>query len=170
MNQKQREYLTGRIRDAYDEQRKSIEKERMRLPNLNNYLLAAFMDGSIEFGDLDQMRRNIKERVLAGGDKNAIVERRRDTWRDDDDGPNDMVVSIPVFELFKMPKDYAEARQKCEEHNRRVEERLKLLSAQFDTLVTKVNLGSDKALAGLIAEADSLVDISLMNSKLLLNA
>lgn len=79
MNQKQREYLTGRIRDTYNEQRKTIEKERRRLPNLNNYLLAAFMDGSIEFGDLETMRRNIKQRVLDGGEKNAIVDRRRDT-------------------------------------------------------------------------------------------
>lgn len=80
------------------------------------------------------------------------------------------MVSIPVFELLKMPKGYADALAEVEQHNAKVNERLKVLQAQYDTLVTKVNLGSDKALSSLIAEADTLVDISLMNSKLLLNA
>lgn len=172
MNQKQRDYLSGRIREVYNEQKKAIEKTRRPMPNLNNYLLASFMDGSIRFGDLDLLKAKIRERVLAGGDENMIVT-KRDRYRgynDDDDGANGHVVAIPVDELFVMPQEYVDALGQWEQHNNNVGARLEELRAKYDTLVTKVNLGSDKALSNLIAEADNLVDISLMNSKLLLTA
>ena len=164
MNQHQRKYLTDRIDQVWRSQKDAIEEHRTDKPSLNNHVVAAFMDGSIRMKKLGDIGAYLRERVLSGD--NEVIDNGYSRHRDKE---VDMV-KLPFDQLFETPPTYIEALAKWQKHDDELEAKLATLTAQRDTINMKVNIGSDKALASLIAEADNLTDLTLVNNKLLLNA
>lgn len=74
--------------------------------------------------------------------------------------------TIKIKDIFVIPKDYEalweEYYKKCEEINKEIQQ----IQIESDTLVTRIQLASDKTLQKMIAEVDDMGDISLMDTKL----
>ncbi len=64
MNQRQRDFLLNKIDQKYRDERDALEEMRPELPSLNNYLIAAFLDGTIKFQNMEQFKKKFIERTV----------------------------------------------------------------------------------------------------------
>lgn len=145
MNQKQREFLIDRIQRTCRQQEDTLKEGHRPRPSLNNYMVAAFMDGSVQFNDLDVLKEKMRQRVLRSGTEDAIISSgSRHYSRRNDDEKN--FCEIEAEELFVMPPAYLEALAEYEREQQAIDDKISLLHAQRDTIVMKVQLGSDKVL------------------------
>ena len=67
MNQTQREFLIKHIERRYTETVREIKERKPVKPSLNNYLVAAVLDGSFQLQEVEVLRAFIREAVLALG-------------------------------------------------------------------------------------------------------
>ncbi len=168
MNQKQREFLIDKVRENYKAE--SHGKEKPEKPSLSNYIIAAVLDGSLQLRPADHMKAVIKKRVLKMSEKDNSMfgsSRRAGRYDDDDD---DQIFEISPKDFFELPEDYLKAWKEYEVALREYNKWSKDLSAMRDTLVLKIQIGSDKILDKLIEEADNLADLSLMQTQLILKS
>lgn len=170
MNQKQREFLIERVNKTFDAQVREINAEKTKAPSLNNYLIAAFLDNSIQFNDIDVLKNKIREQVLKMGSGNVLIHENKERYLMGNDvfaGRN--TCEVIAEDLFIIPESYKIA---LEEYNSKMEEirkRVNALQAQKDTIILKIQIGSDAILDKLISQADNLADLSLMNNHLLIS-
>ena len=59
MNQQQREYLIKQVRSEAEKKIRPLKASIPSKPSLNNYLVAAFLDDTIKFADLNELKRKI---------------------------------------------------------------------------------------------------------------
>jgi len=165
MNQEQRKFLIERVNKTFQNQSNKITAKKLERPSLNNYLVAACLDDSIQFASLDKLRKKIKEAVLRYGPDDKLVHENSRTWNSKE---KDRTVSVSPEDLFVIPEAYkkafAEYQHEAEIQKRRLEE----LEAQRDTIILKIQIGSNQVLDKLIGQADNLADLNIMNSQLLL--
>lgn len=168
MNDKQREYLLKSVTTVYSNQVDALRKKRVKKPSLNNYLVAAFLDGSIEFADIENLKAKMREAVVKMPDQAQLVELDRKSY-----GENQVEtenVKVPVKLIFKIPQAYQVELAKWQAQEGIIDKDIAELTAQLKTIEVKIHLGSNTQLDKLIAEADNLGEISLINSKLMLTA
>lgn len=174
MNQKQREFLLDAIDKQYRRESESLRDRRPRAPSLNNYLVAAILDGSFILKDPSEVRDIIRTRVRELGKGDTLTHASRDMWgrkrhRDDEDDTE--MLHIPALLLFDAPPGYVEARREFEAKLADWEREEKALEAAHNAMRIKIQIGSDKALASLVDQADTLCSLSLADSsRLLLSA
>lgn len=168
MNDKQREYLIKNVRETFEVERKLIEAKRVKKPSLNNYLIAAFLDNSIEFADIEKLKAKMREDVIKmPSDAKLIEVKSKNGWSNDEvEGDQ---VKIRVDLIFKIPEAYKKEYDLWEKSNSKIDKDLRDLAAQLKTIEIKINLGSSKQLDSLIDEADNLGQLSLIKSKLMLS-
>jgi hypothetical protein len=167
MNQKQREFLIKRIETTAKEMRDRLNAERPRPPSLNNYVIAAILDGSIELQPFESIQRHVKELVLRLGPSDALVNRRRDRWHDEDTAIENEI-TLDAEQLFILPGRYREALAEYEIARADWERRADEAEAVKETLILKIQIGSDAVLNRLIEQVDNLHDLQVVNSRLLL--
>jgi hypothetical protein len=166
MNQHQRKFLLETIETQYKTERDALNRREPREPSLNNYLIAAVLDGSFAMRDPAHVRDAIRERVQnLGKDESLIGSRSRYGERLDD-----ATVTLPAVLLFEMPAGYAKALADYEEAHRAWAEEAKALNASIMAMRLKVQIGSDKSLDALVQQADTLCSMSLTASNKLLLA
>lgn len=172
MNQTQRQFLLTAIESQFKKECSVLKEKRPTAPSLNNYLVAAVLDKSFKLQPAEHVRKAIHARVLSLGQKDTLVERKSDRWgRDDeDDEKQPFHMTIPADVIFEMPKGYEMARAQYEEQKEEWDKKMAALSASFEAMKIKVQLGSDKALGALVDQADSLCSMSLTASSKLLIA
>lgn len=169
MNQKQREFLEKHIQKQCAEQLELLNKQRPKKPSLNNYIVAAILDGSFEVQPFEHIRERIRGRALELGAGETLTE-SSDKWirsrrhRDDDDEEDE--VKLAVDDVLVLPPAYIEARAKYEAELKEWEQKLNQIEAIKTTLLLKVNIGSNETLGKLIAQADNLADLNLINNQL----
>ena len=103
MNKDQRNFLVDTIRGTYQTERKAIESQRKKKPSLNNYLVAAFLDGTIQFNSMDALKEKMRRRVLEMGHDQQLLHRDRNRWANDSEEDED-VVHLSADELFVLPE------------------------------------------------------------------
>lgn len=166
MNQKQREFLIDQVNKNY--KRESEGLKRPVAPSLNNYITAAILDGSFKIKDAEAIRKVIHDRVLKLGKKSSLLgNMSRSRW-DDDDDDGDEVIELKAKDFFEIPAGYVIEWERYEREKRAYEKTAKDMLAMRDTLLLKIQIGSDKVLDRLIEEADNLADLSLMQTSLIL--
>lgn len=164
MNDKQRDYLMTTIQNTHRKEVDSLRAKKRSKPSLNNYLVAAFLDNSIKFNDIEKLRGKIRNHVIKMGAKNALIH-SSDNWRDE--GKElDEFVKVPAADLFILPEAYVTELKIWEKENREIDKQIQLLEAQLKTIEIKIRLGSNAVLDKLILEADNLGEISLINTRL----
>lgn len=167
MNQKQREYLIGAIEKQFSREKKKLDDKAPKEPSLNNYLVAAVLDGTFKLKSADELRASIRETVLNLGKDDAFVGKERQTWHSG--AAREAVVTLPAATLFDYPDNYRAAREKYEKELAAWQEETEKLEAALNAMKIKVQLGSDGALSQLINQADQLCTMSLTaSSKLML--
>ena len=108
MNNDQRKYLIQQSMRAHDRAKTKIE--RPSPPSLNNYLVAAVLDDTIQFVDIEKLKANIRQMVLDMGPSDAFIKGRSHRWNrhDDDDDDDIFQLSILAEYIFVFPPAYGE--------------------------------------------------------------
>ena len=76
MNQDQRKYLVAAVEKQGCLQRKKLQDQLTVKPSLNNYLTAAFLDNSIQFADIGELKKKMRI-YLVDKSQNKISKRTR---------------------------------------------------------------------------------------------
>jgi hypothetical protein len=169
MNQHQRKFLLEAIEKQYKLEINALRERKPKSVSLNNYLIAAILDGSFVMKSQDTIRDAFRQRVRSLGKGKALVSTAEDRWgnREKD---NEDVIQIPVDVLFEYPAEYAVERAKYEQALKVWEEEMEALEASINAMRIKVQVGSDKALEALVDQADAICTMSLTASNKLLGA
>jgi len=169
VNQDQRNFLIKRVDKTFlkqkDELERSLEKEP---PSLNNYLVAAFLDGTIEFNDIENLKVKMKETVLKYGASDKLVKEKRERWENNGAYKNKNTCEVITEDLFIIPEAYKKALSEYESSQKIINDKVHLLEAQRDTILLKIQIGSNAVLDKLITQVDNLADLNIMNSQFLL--
>jgi hypothetical protein len=164
MNQHQRKFLLEAIEKQYKTERDKLRAQAPKEPSMNNYLIAAVLDGSFVMHDQSLVRDALRERVRnLGKDESLLSSRSR--WREDDESN---VVTLPADLLFELPGGYAKALEEYEVALSKWTEEMEALDAAMGAMRIKVQIGSDKALEALVDQADKICSMSLTASNRLL--
>ena len=166
MNQKQREFLIAEIEKNYKNQVEELNEQLINAPSLNNYLVAAFLDNSIEFAELNQLREKLRDKVIAFGTEDSLIIKNNAFGRRYQTTSH--LVSIQAEHLFVIPQNYKLALSKYNEIRKKVNKQIAELTAHRNTIIYKLNIGSNASLENLITEVDNLSDLSIMNTQFLL--
>jgi len=172
MNQDQRKFLIGQVSNTCREQTDDLEKQKPKQPSLNNYLIACFLDNTIEFQDLSPLKDKIRERVLKMGREDVLIEENNDenNWysgrRKNKESKN--YTKLIAEEIFVIPETYKEAFKEYQDKTAEIDDKIKTLNAQLKTIVMKIQIGSATTLDKLIAQVDNMADLNIINNQLLL--
>jgi len=161
MNQAQRQYLVEQIDFIYRKQVEVLKDQIPKKPSLNNYLIAAFLDNSIEFADIDQLKKLMRERVLKFGSGDALIESEESYRR-----KSLSYVQLVPEELFIIPEAYQKELEQYEHIKDDIEKQIADLEALKRTLIMKIQIGSAKALDNLVEQVDNITDLKLTNFQL----
>lgn len=165
MNQHQRKFLLEQIESQYKAEKSELNKRRPVAPNLNNYLTAAILDGSVVMRDAAGVRDAIRKRVRDLGKTESLMV-GSDRWGSEEH--YDMI-KLPAVVLFELPDSYNVVLKQHEEALEKWNSEMRALESSINAMRIKVQVGSDKALAALVDQADQLCSMSLTaSSKLLL--
>lgn len=168
MNQTQRDYLIKQADRTYRRQSDALEEQEPTRPNLNNYLVAAVLDGSFALQPVDAVRETVRLKVLALGPSDALVDgysygRSRRKVEE-----NENTVTLPAEKLFIVPIAYSEALSVYEAAKAAWKREKEQLEEIMETVKLKLQIGSAKSLEKLIEQADNLADLNIVNTNLLL--
>lgn len=160
MNQAQRNYLIKKIQDTADAKRKQLEASIPKMPNLSNYLLHAVLSGTIEIQTTERLHEIIKQKALKAGDgDNWLSDSRR--W-----DSTSSLVSFKLIEFFIIPEEYSALYNEYKDAHDSIRSQIHSLNIQVDTLITRIQLASDKVLQTMINEIDDMGNLSLYDTKL----
>ena len=165
MNQHQRKFLLEAVEKQYTKERDTIRKREPKEPSMNNYLIAAILDGSFVMRDQETVRANLRERVQNLGKDESLTDSRRGGWGEKD---TDNAITLPAGVLFELPEGYAKAIAKYEQEYKEWEVEMEQLEACISAMRIKVQIGSDKSLEELVNQADKLCSMSLTVSNQIL--
>lgn len=171
MNQEQRKYLIEQVNKTHTRETRLLEKEAERVvkPSLNNYLIAAVFDNSFQLKDVVELREKIKARVLKFGKNDKIVtDGNNDSWSSRNKEEDS--VTLPVEDLFVIPEAYKVELEKYKAYKKAIKLKELALDAQRDTIIMKIQIGSNAILDKLIMQVDNLGDLDLTNTQLALNS
>ncbi len=167
MNQHQRKFLLEAVEKQYKDERDALRKRMPAAPALNNYLIAAILDGSFVMVPPETVRASIRKRVHDLGKGQTLVNSRgRHHYAGDTEDEDS--IQLPATLLFEEPPSYAVAREDYEKRLAAWEAEEAALEVAIGAMRIKVQIGSDKALDALVEQADKLCSMSLTASNQLL--
>lgn len=167
MNKDQRKYLTDWVFGGFEREKKQAESARYERPSLNNYLVAAAMENTLVVKGVESIKAHIRQMVIQFGPNDRLITYEAGGYgRRKNYGEDEFCVTIKASELFEFPAAYIADYEKWRENEREIQEKLAALEGIKSTVLLKVNIGSDKALEDVIAQADSLATLDLVNKKL----
>jgi len=159
MNQTQRSFLIKKIEENIKHKIKALEDSKPEYPSLNNYLLHAVMSGNFELQPIEEIKKILLQKAL-----NA---KGNEDWLGNHWGmSNKSLVTFKADEIFVVPEEYRKRANECKMKQAELQEQIYNLRVQSETLITRIQLASDKVLQKMINEVDDMGDISLMDTKL----
>jgi hypothetical protein len=164
MNQHQRKFLLETVESQYKKERDALRDREPKEPSLNNYLIAAVLDGTFVMKDQKLVRDAVRERVTSLGKGEALLG-SRSRYGDDE---ADVSITVPAALLFELPEGYRRAREDYERAHKAWADECSALEASIGAMRLKIQIGSDKALAVLVDQADTLCSMSITTSNRLL--
>ena len=164
MNQHQRKFLLEAVESQYKKERDKLREREPSEPSMNNYLIAAVLDGSFVMRAPALVRESLRKRVMDLGKTGSLLG-SRGRWGEKAD---DNAVTLPAGLLFELPPAYAAALAEHERAHRAWSDEMEALDASMGAMRIKVQIGSDKALEVLVDQADKLCSMSLTASNKLL--
>lgn len=168
MNKDQRKFLVDEIEKRARKDKEELRSRRPKEPSLNNYLVAAILDGSFKMKGSEEVRTAIRDRVRDMGRDQSLVDRSRSSFGRNDDVEGVDKITLPVDILFDLPPGYAEVYAKYEADLAAWQEEMKMLEVAFDAMRIKIQVGSNEALRALVDQADKLCELTLSQSSELL--
>lgn len=164
MNQAQRKFLIDRIEANVKKQIDALyHSDTEQPPSLENYFYGLALSGKLEIQSQEHIKKVMCEKAMQHS-----AQRYSETWLGTSQGDliNKASVKIPIRDLFVVPKEYDELWNEYKKNDEEKKQRIRQMQTECDTLVTRIQLASDKTLEKMIAEVDDMGDISLMDTKL----
>lgn len=170
MNQNQREYLIKEVESTCAREVEKLQGQIPERPSLNNYLVAAFLDGSAKFADIDALREKIRNQVLRFGQNDRLVEEDDDGYRYRRRGTSEhkRTVTVEAESLFVIPQAYLDAEAEYLAKRKKIESEIEKLEATKKTIVLKLQVGSNAVLDKIVMQVDNMASLELMNTQLLI--
>lgn len=170
MNADQRKYLVERVNKTFNIQKEAIDnKSKLKPPSLNNYLIASFLDNTIQFNDIEALKDKMRTSVLKMGHNDVLIKEESSyNYRRNREEKVTHVCEIQAEDLFVVPQTYKDALAQYEAEKYRIEKEVTELEAQRDTILLKIQIGSNQVLDKLVTQVDNLADLNIMNSQFLL--
>lgn len=169
MNQEQRKFLITKITETCRTQVKELESSIPEEPLLNNYIIGAFLDNSVKIYDSKTIKANLKSLVESLG-KDDFVDDRDGRWNGSRYVKTGPTISINPFLIMEEPKNFKTAFDKWKAIESEIRAKITALESQKDTLILKIQIGSNAILDKLITQVDSLGDLNLFGEQLSLIA
>jgi hypothetical protein len=171
MNQDQRKYLIEQVEETCKQQIEKLEKQIPDRPSLNNYLIASFLDNSVQFADINLLKKKMRDAVLKMGHHDQLIKKEDEYWgrrrkKNDDEDDETEIVAIAAEDLFIIPDAYTKALKEYKIKKEEIERQIDSLRMTEKTIVLKLQIGSASALEKLVMQADNMGDLSLINSRL----
>lgn len=170
MNQDQRKFLIERVNKTFQKQKDTIENSNTSVaPSLNNYLIAAFLDNSIQFNDIEKLKEKMRATVLKMGSSDILIKSESDHWRNRSSAKKEKhTCEVAAEDLFVIPEAYKSALAEYEKAKQEIEKKVEELEASRDTILLKIQIGSNQVLDKLVTQVDNLADLNIMNNQFLL--
>ncbi len=159
MNNTQRQFLIKKIEEGVKNTIKALEDCKPIPPSLSNYILHAVMSGKFEIISNDKIKGLIKAMALQSKERDDWMGNSWGTTRKDK-------ITFDVKEFFVLPPEYSDLYKEYREKTNSLNEQISTIRIQSDTLITRIQLASDKTLQAMINEVDDMGNISLMDTKL----
>jgi hypothetical protein len=169
MNAEQRKFLVSKVVETFNAQKEALEDSLPEEPNMNRFLLGAILEGSFKTVPEKQLRQNILNHVQQMGNE-PLVTSEYTGWGKRGRNDDKEVIKIPPEVLFVIPPSYQKAMDNYLKKKKEVDDAIAALTSQKDTLVLKIQIGSNQILDKLILQVDSLGDLDLFSNKLTLIA
>jgi len=166
MNADQRKFLVERVNQTFNKQKKAIDEGRTEKPSLNNYLIAAFLDNSIKFQDIEKLKEKMRAMVLRFGSGDVLI--KTNGWSRNYNKRGDTTVEINAEDLFVYPESYEKAWDEWYENKIAIDKAVEKLEAEKDTILLKIQIGSNAALDKIITQVDNIADLNIMNAQFML--
>lgn len=158
MNQAQRNYLIKKIEEKVKINTDAYKRSEPEAPNLNNYLLHAVMSGNFEIISNDDIKNLITQKALKAKAGDSLWMNNKNSWSSNNE------IMFNAEQLFIVPEEYRRLRKEYEEKRDELNEKIRAINIQADSLITRIQLASDKTLQTMINEVDDMGNISLMDS------
>ena len=170
MNQHQRKFLLEQIERIYKEEKSALHDRKPIAPNLNNYLIAAILDGTAVLQPPEKLKDAIRKRVRDLG-KGAALTSSESSWGRRSENDDEEHIKLPALLLYETPAAFVEVRAEYLAAAKAYDEECRALEASINAMRIKVQVGSDKSLEALVEQADNICRMSLTaSSRLLLSA
>ena len=160
MNQQQRNFLIEKIKANVKTKIEALRDSIPEAPSVSNYLFNAVMSGNFELQSTESLKEIIKKKALNAKEGSNWLSEERMGWE------KNITVKLRTEELFVIPEDYKEVYDDYKKKKNSIEKEIQDLNIQSDTLITRIQLASDKTLQKMIDEVDDMGNISLMDTKL----
>lgn len=163
MNSTQRKFLVDKVTERTKAKIQALRDSIPESLSLNVYMLHRVMSNDFEIKSQEELKKLVLEKALKAGQNKQY----REDWLGNAWGvANKGNVAFTLDEFFVIPKEYLDMRQAREEAKRKVEEQIRLLQIQLETLEVRIMVASDKTLQKLINEVDDMGDISLIDTRI----
>jgi hypothetical protein len=159
MNQTQRSFLIKKIEAGVKAKKDALYNSIPPSPSLSNYLLHAVLSGTFEIVPNEEIKKIIKQKAVTSNDRDEWMG---NSWQ----RSNKTDVVFKASDIFVIPKEYREVQEKYLTEKAEAERQINELVLQSDSLITRIQLASDKTLDKMIAEVDDMGDISLVDTTL----
>lgn len=160
MNQAQRTFLINKIESSVKERVDVLNRSIPKEPSLSNYLFHAVMSGRFEIVSNEQIRKLILDKVLNSKEGEDWMSRSRGFLG------SSTGISFEIKDLFIIPEDYLKLKEKHDSEKKKIQDEINNINITADSLITRIQLASDKTLQTMINEIDDMGNISLMDTKL----
>jgi hypothetical protein len=166
MNQKQRELLVQKMKEQVRRAENKHEESKPSPPSLNNYLVAAALDGSLKVRDSALIAKDIQNLALSLGPNGALIDYSSRYHRNEDEKGEGGEIHLSPRMIFEIPEKYEVAWRQYQKDLLAWSEKKNDLREILETVELKILLGTSDALAHLIEQASNLADINLVNGLL----
>ena len=160
MNQTQRTFLINKIKETTTKRVEELKKQIPQHPSLTNYLFSAVMKDDFELQSTESLRELIKAKALNSKEGSNWLNEDTMGWQ------KERTIRLGISELFVIPDDYTKVYNEYKEQKEKIEAEINAIKLQSDTLITRIQLASDKVLQTMINEVDDMGNISLMDTKI----
>ena len=162
MNQAQRNFLIKKIQNNVNATVKLLRDSIPDSPNFSNVLLHAVLSGKFEIQPNEKIKEVILSKAKTAKSGQDWLSKSRYSFSGSDKGD----VTFEIKDIFVLPEEYYNLEQEYIEKNRKTNEQIHHIQVQAESLITRIQLASDKTLQTMINEVDDMGNISLMDSKL----
>lgn len=163
MNSVQRKFLVDKITEKTKARIKELLDSMPESISLNVYMLHRVMSNDFEIKPQEELKRVVLEKALKAGQSQTY----REDWLGNSWGTaNKKNVSFSLDEFFVIPKEYLDMRQERNDERVKIQEQVRLLEMQLETLEVRIMVASDKVLQKLVNDVDDMGDIGLIDTRI----